>query len=188
MMVLRWLRSLARFALGISLLLPVIALPLSVWLDRGPAGEARISPHFFPLVLWLFDDFAWTCALQQRDFRDAGLAAVADLRRRAGVGCRSPSLLGAADPVRARGRASGCTARVLGDRAGWTVGISSSLALAVFGRIGWKRGGKSRVVAWAANLDRMDLVDLALGGRVGDARHGGGRRTTRPLVGQTPPR
>ena len=62
MLVVRWLRSLARLVLGVVLLSPVVALPLALLLDRGPAGETRISPHFFPLVLWLFDDFAWTCA------------------------------------------------------------------------------------------------------------------------------
>jgi ABC-type Fe3+ transport system permease subunit len=62
MLVLRWLRSLARFVLGVVLIAPVVALPLAVLLDRGPDGEARLSPHVFPLVLWLFDDFAWTCA------------------------------------------------------------------------------------------------------------------------------
>ncbi len=61
MMVLRWLRSLARFVLAIVLFAPVVALPLAVTLDRGPGGETRLSPHLFPLVLWLFDDFAWTC-------------------------------------------------------------------------------------------------------------------------------
>ena len=62
MLVVRWLRFLARVFLGRALLLPVVALPLAVLVDRGPAGETRISPHLFPLVLWLFDDFAWTCA------------------------------------------------------------------------------------------------------------------------------
>jgi ABC-type Fe3+ transport system permease subunit len=62
MMVLRWLRSLAKFVLGVFLIAPVVALPLSVMLDRGPGGETRLSPHLFALVLWLFDDFAWTCA------------------------------------------------------------------------------------------------------------------------------
>jgi ABC-type Fe3+ transport system permease subunit len=62
MLVVRWLRSLVRFALGLVLLSPVVALPVAVLLDRGPAGETRISPHLFSLVLWIFDDFAWTCS------------------------------------------------------------------------------------------------------------------------------
>ena len=62
MMVLRWVRSLTRFVLGGVLITPVVALPIAVLLDRGPGGETRLSPHVFPLVLWLFDDFAWTCA------------------------------------------------------------------------------------------------------------------------------
>ena len=62
MLVLRWIRPLARFVLGVVLIAPVVALPLAVLLDRGPDGEAGLSPHVFPLVLWLYDDFAWTCA------------------------------------------------------------------------------------------------------------------------------
>ncbi len=62
MLVSRWLRASARLVLGAVVAAPLFALPLSVLLDRGPAGETRVSPHFFPLVLWLFDDFAWTCA------------------------------------------------------------------------------------------------------------------------------
>ena len=104
MLVLRWLRSLARFVLGVVLIAPVVALPLAVLLDRGPAGETRLSPHVFPLVLWLFDDFAWTCAAQQLDFRDPRLAALARPGRRAGLGCRSPPVLGARDSLRAGDR------------------------------------------------------------------------------------
>ena len=37
-------------------------LLVAILVDEGPSGEARASSHFFPLVLWLFDDFAWTCA------------------------------------------------------------------------------------------------------------------------------
>lgn len=62
MLVVRCLRFLARFGLGVALLLPMGALLAAVWLDRGPNGETRISPHGFPLILWLFDDFPWTCA------------------------------------------------------------------------------------------------------------------------------
>ena len=47
---------------GALLLAPSLALPLSIFVDRGPTDEARISPHLFPIALWIFDDFAWTCA------------------------------------------------------------------------------------------------------------------------------
>lgn len=62
MVIVRWLRSLVMLVLGLLLVSPVVALPLAVLVDRGPVGEARIAPHLFPLVLWLFDDFAWTCS------------------------------------------------------------------------------------------------------------------------------
>ncbi len=58
----RLVRSLIRFVLAIRALSPVVALPLALVLDRGPDGETRVLPHFFALVLWLFGDFAWTCA------------------------------------------------------------------------------------------------------------------------------
>ena len=62
MRVFRWLRSLARCVLGAVLLAPAVALPVAIFVDRGPAGETRFSPHLFPIALWIFDDFAWTCA------------------------------------------------------------------------------------------------------------------------------
>jgi ABC-type Fe3+ transport system permease subunit len=62
MRVFRWLRSLARGVLGAVVLAPVVALPVAIFVDRGPAGETRFSPHLFPIALWIFDDFAWTCA------------------------------------------------------------------------------------------------------------------------------
>jgi ABC-type Fe3+ transport system permease subunit len=62
MLVSRWMRTLARFGLGVILIAPAVALPATVLWDRGPAGDVRVSHHFFPVALWLFDDFAWTCA------------------------------------------------------------------------------------------------------------------------------
>jgi ABC-type Fe3+ transport system permease subunit len=62
MRVFGWLRWLAMGVLGAVLLAPSLALPMAVFVDRGPAGEARISTHLFPMALWIFDDFAWTCA------------------------------------------------------------------------------------------------------------------------------
>ena len=58
----RWFRATARGVLGLIQLVPAVALVLAVWFDRGPKGDARLSPHLFPVVLWIFDDFAWTCA------------------------------------------------------------------------------------------------------------------------------
>jgi len=52
---------LLRGVLVLVLFAPVVSLPLAVLLDRGPSGETRTALHFFPLALWLFDDFAWTC-------------------------------------------------------------------------------------------------------------------------------
>ncbi len=49
-------------------LAPAIALVTAILVDEGPTGEARASSHFFPLVLWIFDDFAWTCARNSLTF------------------------------------------------------------------------------------------------------------------------
>jgi ABC-type Fe3+ transport system permease subunit len=61
MVVFRWLRVITTVVLGFVLLAPLVALVLAILLDRGPSGETRVSPHFFPVALWLYDDFAWTC-------------------------------------------------------------------------------------------------------------------------------
>ena len=51
----RWLLCSLGFA-------PAVALVAAILVDEGPTGEPRASSHFFPVVLWLYDDFAWTCA------------------------------------------------------------------------------------------------------------------------------
>ena len=56
----RWMRALARGAVGWLTVLPAIALALAVLVDRGPDGEPRVS--LFPIALLAFDPFAWTCA------------------------------------------------------------------------------------------------------------------------------
>jgi ABC-type Fe3+ transport system permease subunit len=61
MWLFRWIRTLARSLLRFVQFAPAIALLIAILVDLGPSGEARASPHFFALVLWLFDDFAWTC-------------------------------------------------------------------------------------------------------------------------------
>jgi ABC-type Fe3+ transport system permease subunit len=62
MRISRWLRTVARALLvGVAVAL-VLSLPIAIIVDRGPDGGPRTSPHFFPLALWVFDDFAWTCA------------------------------------------------------------------------------------------------------------------------------
>jgi len=58
----RWIRATARGVLGLIQVVPGVALVLAVLFDRGPTGDTRFSPHLFPVVLWIFDDFAWTCA------------------------------------------------------------------------------------------------------------------------------
>jgi ABC-type Fe3+ transport system permease subunit len=60
MFVLRWMRSVTRAFLGFLTIVPVVALVLTVLLDRGPAGEVRVS--FFPMALRALDPFVWTCA------------------------------------------------------------------------------------------------------------------------------
>jgi ABC-type Fe3+ transport system permease subunit len=62
MVLFRWLRAMAKGLLAFALAAPLVALVLSILFDRGPAGETRLSTHFFPVALWLYDDFAWTCA------------------------------------------------------------------------------------------------------------------------------
>ena len=52
----------ARWLLRFVQLVPALALLAAILVDEGPSGEARASSHFFPVILWLFDDFAWTCA------------------------------------------------------------------------------------------------------------------------------
>src|SRR5262245_415559 len=57
----RWAKAAWRGSARMSLVAPLVALALAVLFDRGPSGEARFSPHLFPLALLVFDDFAWTC-------------------------------------------------------------------------------------------------------------------------------
>ena len=49
-------------ALELSRACAAFALVAAILVDEGPTGEPRASSHFFPVVLFLFDDFAWTCA------------------------------------------------------------------------------------------------------------------------------
>jgi ABC-type Fe3+ transport system permease subunit len=58
----RWLPVTTRCLLVLVQAAPLVALFLAVVVDRGPEAEARLSSHLLPLVLWIFDDFAWTCA------------------------------------------------------------------------------------------------------------------------------
>ena len=74
MRVFRWL---ARSVLGAILLAPAIALAAAIFVDRGPAGEPRLSTHLFPVALWIFDDFSWTCVRNSVIF--AALVSVASL-------------------------------------------------------------------------------------------------------------
>ena len=98
---LQWLRTLARWLLWSVQFAPFLALLFAILVDEGPTGEPRLSSHFFPVVLWVFDDFAWTCARNSLIF--AIVVSVSSLV--VGVGlqaalCRLPhwgrSILGAA--------------------------------------------------------------------------------------------
>ena len=62
MRLFEWPRTLTRWLFSGLQLAPAVALLVAILVDMGPSGEPRVSAHFFPLVLWLFDDFAWTCA------------------------------------------------------------------------------------------------------------------------------
>ncbi len=81
-----WLfRTLFRCLLCVFQAAPAVALLVAMLVDEGPTGEARASAHFFPLVLWLFDDFAWTCARNSVVF--ALLVSVASLVVGVGLRC-----------------------------------------------------------------------------------------------------
>ena len=82
-------------------LAPAVALLVAILVDEGPSGEARASSHFFPLVLWLFDDFAWTCARNSVVF--ALLVSVASLLLGVGLRC-ALARLGAWGQTGVRGR------------------------------------------------------------------------------------
>ena len=60
MFVFRWMRSVMRAFLGFLTVAPIVALLLAAFLDRGPAGEVRLS--FFPAALLTLNPFVWTCA------------------------------------------------------------------------------------------------------------------------------
>jgi ABC-type Fe3+ transport system permease subunit len=97
----RWLRSMATWLLRCVQLVPALALLAAILVDEGPTGEARASSHFFPVVLWLFDDFAWTCARNSIIF--AVLASGSSLVLGVGLNCalsrvwsRGRSVVGAA--------------------------------------------------------------------------------------------
>ncbi len=83
MFVFRGLRALARGCLGLLTIVPVVALVLSVFVDRGPAGEASLS--FFPMALAALDPFVWTCARNSVIF--AGVVTAASLIVGVGLGC-----------------------------------------------------------------------------------------------------
>ena len=85
MWLFRWLQTLARWLLYFVQFAPAVALLVAILVDEGPSGEARASPHFFALVLWLFDDFAWTCARNSVGF--ATLVSVASLVLGLGLRC-----------------------------------------------------------------------------------------------------
>ena len=81
----RWLRTMARWLLRCFSLRRRSRCWSAILVDEGPTGEARASSHFFPLVLWLFDDFAWTCARNSLIF--ASLVSVGSLVLGVGLRC-----------------------------------------------------------------------------------------------------
>jgi ABC-type Fe3+ transport system permease subunit len=81
----RWLRNTSSWLLCFVQLVPACALVAAILFDEGPSGEARASSHFFPVVLWLFDDFAWTCARNSVSF--AALVSVCSLLLGVGLEC-----------------------------------------------------------------------------------------------------
>src|SRR5262245_41839365 len=85
MWLFRWLRTVARWLLRFVQFVPAVALLVAVVVDEGPSGEARASPHFFAVALWLFDDFAWTCARNSVVF--AALVSVGSLLLGVGLAC-----------------------------------------------------------------------------------------------------
>ena len=117
---LRWLRNLARWLLCSLELAPAVALVAAILVDEGPTGEPRASSHFFPVVLWLYDDFAWTCARNSVLF--ALVVATSSLVLGVGLRC-------ALDRVWPRGR------RLLGAMALAVVAIAP--AFLAFGLKGW---------------------------------------------------
>ncbi len=68
MAVARWVRTTGKLAVSLLLAVPIVALPLAVLFDRGPSADTRLSPHLFALVVWLYDDFAWTCVRHSAGF------------------------------------------------------------------------------------------------------------------------
>ena len=83
MFVFRGLRRLTRGCLGLLTVVPLVALVLGVFVERGPAGEARLS--FFPMALVALDPFVWTCARNSVIF--AGVVTAASLIVGVGLGC-----------------------------------------------------------------------------------------------------
>ncbi len=85
MRLFEWPRTLTRWLFSGLQLAPAVALIAAILLDEGPSGEPRVSAHFFPLVLWLFDDFAWTCVRNSAIF--ALVVSVASLVLGLGLLC-----------------------------------------------------------------------------------------------------
>ena len=152
------------------------------WIADRPANRG-FSPHLFPIALWIFDDFAWTCARNSVIF-----AVVVSLS----------SLVGGA-----------FLGWVIGRRRCWGRWLLHPLivamvavppafvALGLLGVLGGPRpwpwpfsvvnggiaGRKPRVVEEFATLDRLDLVDTSVRGRDRDVCVDCSRRTTATIVG-----
>ena len=92
MWLLRWLRNMARWLLWSLQLAPLFALVAAIRSMKGPREKRGASSHFFPVVLWLFDDFAWTCARNSIIF--AGVVSTSSLVLGVGLRCALARLCG----------------------------------------------------------------------------------------------
>ncbi len=139
-------------------LAPAIALVTAIMVDEGPTGEARVSSHFFPLVLWIFDDFAWTCARNSLIF--AVVVSLGSLVLGLGLRCALDRVW---LPARSPAGAAALAAVVLSPAflaLGLTGLLDSIRALVVAIRIDRRcqPGGKPRVVVRPFALGHLGLV------------------------------
>jgi iron(III) transport system permease protein len=117
----RWLPIAARCLLGLVQAALLLGLLAAVVVDRGPEGEPRLTSHLLPLALWVFDDFAWTCARNSLVFAAAmSLGALA-----LGVALRSQ--LGSLRSWRRSGMASAAVAVLAASPAFMALGLTGLL-------------------------------------------------------------
>ena len=128
----RWLPVATRCLLGLIQAAPLAGLLVAVMVDRGPEGESRLSSHLLPLVLWIFDDFAWTCARNSLAFALVGVARLAGSWCRLEEPDRAAAVVARVEPRRRGGVRPGGIARVHGARPHGIARPGPGLALAIF--------------------------------------------------------